>query len=329
MRLSLHRLNILPDYANVPLFQEFNSPLGGVGLQALRDIPLGFPIISEQELFSRVKGQRVTGTQKSLAGFRALSCPVDPWTADRTFAANSFGMGCNVRDQEIQGVFLQSSRLNHSCVPNAHFAWNSTLGRLTVHAVDFIPRNNEILINYRRGSYRNGRDARREELSTDYTFICTCSACEPSAEIGSASEQRRKEMRSLKANIKQNKHSTQPAVRNQRLANIQKFILLLRQEGLVYPQIPDMLMRGIKWYRKELEHATNGNEHARYRAKCVEDALHVARQKLDWDVACTGYGSPEVRQTLTLIGDLKQNDMPCEVERREEHPGYNLRSSGR
>ena len=42
MRLSLHRLNILPDYAKGPSFQEFN-----VGLQNLRDIPLGFPIISE------------------------------------------------------------------------------------------------------------------------------------------------------------------------------------------------------------------------------------------------------------------------------------------
>ena len=329
LRLSLYRLNFLPDYANVPLFQVFDSPLGGKGLQALRDIPLGFPIISEPELFQRVEKQSVTCTQRNLAGFRALSCPVNPWEPDRTFTANSFGMGNNAQGKEIHGIFLQSSRLNHSCVPNAHFAWNSTLGRLTVHAVEKIPRDGEILINYRMGSYRNARNARREELSTDYGFICTCSACEPSPEFGPPSEKRRRQMRSLKANIKQNKHSIEPAVRNQRLANIHKFIALLRQEGLFYPQIPDMLMRGIEWHQKELDRATNGIEHAMYKVKCVEAALNMARQKLDMDVACTGYSSPEVRETLTLIGHLKQRDISGEAERRDERPGYNLRSSRR
>ena len=159
------------------------------------------------------------------------------------------------------------------------------------------------------GSYRNGNDARREELSADYGFHCTCRACEPSPEFPGfvpASEKRRRQMRKLKANMKQNKHSTQPAVRTQRLANIQKFIHLLEQEGLVYPQKPDMLMKGIEWYQKELERATNGSESAMYKAQCVETALGVARQKLDWDVACTGHGSPEVEKTLTLIDDLKQ-----------------------
>ena len=320
LRLSLHRLNILPDYANVPLFQEFNSPLGGTGLQALVDIPFGFPIISEPELFSRVEGQRLTRAQKGFANFKALSCPDDPWTADRTFGANSFGMGTTAQNQEIHGIFLQSSRLNHSCVPNAHFAWNRTSQRLTVHAIENIPRDNEILVNYRIGNYRETRDARRAELSEHYGFICTCRACDQRPLFGSKSEERRRQIRDLDDYIERNRNSKSTDVRARLLANIRASITLLNKEGLIYPRLADMYSEAVWWYEKEMERAT-GAEHSGYKVACLETALQIARDQLYLDVACNGHDSPVVQERLNDIAELKQKGM-------NSH-NYSLRSSRR
>ena len=117
-------------------------------------------------------------------------------------------------------------------------------------------------------------------------------------------------MRDLEQQIKDNKRSTVPDVRNQRLANIKKFILLLQQEGLVYPQQADMYNEEIDWHQMELKYVTTGAEHARYKARCLEEALQIARNKLYLDVACTGYNSPCVKSTLNLIDKLKIGGTP-------------------
>jgi hypothetical protein len=46
------------------------------------------------------------------------------------------------------GLFLEASRINHSCQPNAQHTWNASLGRLTVHALRDIEAGREITISY-------------------------------------------------------------------------------------------------------------------------------------------------------------------------------------
>ena len=283
---------------------QSGSIVAGVGLRALVDIPFGFPIISESALFSRAKGVSVNGTQAALGDFQAFSCPTIPRTLNAVFAANSFGMG-KTGNKENQGIFPAASRLNHSCVPNAYFAWNWKSKTLTVHALGPILSGNEILVNYRVGNYLKPGAERRQELSNDYHFVCHCPACGPNTDFSAASEDRRGQMRTLEQQIEANKRSTVPAVRNQRLGNIKKFILLLQQEGLVYPQQADMYDEEIDWYQRELKYVTTVAEHARYQTRCLEEALQVARNKLYLDVACTGYNSPCVKRTLNLIENLK------------------------
>ena len=309
--------------------EQSNSVVAGVGLRALVDIPFGFPIISEVGLFSKAKGVPVNRTHAELDDFRALSCPTIPWTSDRVFAANSFGMG-KTGSKENQGIFPTASRLNHSCVPNAYFAWNWKSKTLTVHALTPIPSGNEILVDYRVLNYLKTGDERRQELSDDYHFVCNCPACEPNTDFSAASEDRRRQMRELEQQIKDDKRSTVPDVRNQRLANIKKSILLLQQEGLVYPHQADMYDEEIEWYQKELKYVTTGAEHARYKARCLEEALQVARNKLCLDVACTGYNSPCVKSTLNLIDKLKVGGAPRQKEARREPPRVHaLHSMGR
>lgn len=298
LHLSLKRLGIAPSYADVALFSRFRSPLGGEGLRATEHIPSGTPIISEEALFSIVKDRHVNQDQAESRQFKALSSPFQAATPDNRFQANSFGMGSTRRGKELQGIFVRSSRFNHSCVPNAYFAWNEKLKRLTVHAIVDIPNGEEIFVNYRKDDYLHTRAERVQALSRDYNFHCTCPACQPNTQLGRASEWRRRRMREL-----MDPSSTVARDKFQLLADIKFVMVLLRQEGLLYPQLADMYDEEVEWYRREMRSTGNGN--ARYKGRCREEALEAARQKLDLDVTCNGYAAPEVAKTLELISDVK------------------------
>lgn len=319
---SLQTLGLLPTYANMPLYKRFNSPHGGLGLRATRDIPFGTPIISEPELFSKIESRKVTRAQANLAGFAELSCPGPLQTPDARFKANSFEMGKDRKSKNKEGIFLEPSRLNHSCVPNAYFTWNNISKRITVHASDNIPRGEEIFVNYNNKVYHHTRDERREELLTDYHFDCTCRACEPNTEFGRASQDRRRQMHELEGNIDRIENSNIPTDRKALLVNIQAYISLLKTEGLLYPQLADLYDKEVRWYKVEMEQAASGAVHDIYWAKCLEDALRAARDKLRLDIACNGHDSSEVEKTLELIEQLRQSDRPVveEVVERRVNP---------
>ena len=307
----------------MPLYERFDSDVGGSGLRATRDIPLGTPIISEPELFSKVEGKTVTGPQADLPGFQELSCPVNPATPDARFKVNSFGMGTDRNGNKKEGIFLEPSRLNHSCVPNAYFAWNSSSQQITVHASEHIPKGNEIFVNYFHEAYHKTTAQRKKELSDDYQFNCLCRACQPDTAFGIISQERRRQMHNHERNIDRIKDLNTPNDRKQLRAFIQDYICLLEKEGLVYPQLADMYDKEVKWFCDEIERATSGAEHVRWKVECREDALQAARKKLYWDVACNGHDAPIVKNTLKLIGQLKKIDISV----AERH--VNLRRSAR
>lgn len=56
----------------------------------------------------------------------------------------------------------------------------------------------------------------------------------------------------------------------------------------------------------QMENAANGAESATYEAGLLGKAVEAARAKLDWDVVCTGYASPTVKDTLKLMCVLGQ-----------------------
>ena len=319
LRLSLHRLNVLPNYANIPLCKRFNS-FGGVGLQALRDIPFGTPIISEPELFSKAEGKDVTQTQARNRKCQELICPFISDTADARFEANCFAMGKDRQDRRLDGIFMESSRFNHSCVPNAYFAWNPNSHRLTVHAIENIPEGEEIFVNYRAEDYGKPRHERQEALSATYNFVCTCRACDQKPAFGLQSEERRRQIHDLQEYIVHNRNSKETDVREQLLANIQTSIRLLNKEGLIYPQLADMYSEAVWWYQVEVGRATRA-EHSRYKVACLEMALQIARDQLCLDVACNGHDSPVVEEALKNIASLKQMNI--------SRHGYRLRSSRR
>jgi hypothetical protein len=84
------------------------------------------------------------------------------------FQTNCMEMGAGA------AVFLHTSRFNHSCVPNACFAWNAGIGKETIHTMRDVAAGEEITISYVDGEH--DKRLRAWELR-HYGFVCGCEAC--------------------------------------------------------------------------------------------------------------------------------------------------------
>ena len=73
------------------------------------------------------------------------------------------------------GLFLEASRLNHSCRHNAQNTWNATLDQLTIHTLRDIEEGEEITISYLDGS--DNYAARQLSLKNSFGFCCECELC--------------------------------------------------------------------------------------------------------------------------------------------------------
>ncbi|KAJ7572618.1 hypothetical protein C8J56DRAFT_790580 [Mycena floridula] len=74
-----------------------------------------------------------------------------------------------------RALFLNVSRCNHSCGPNAVWKWDAESFSLTLQAVRPISDGQEVTIQYIDSTLP--RDQRREKLRALYGFDCRCSHC--------------------------------------------------------------------------------------------------------------------------------------------------------
>lgn len=106
------------------------------------------------------------------------------------YAANAFG-----------NVFLLGSRINHSCIPNIHFANNSVLKKETFHAVRDSVAGEELTITYIGGT--NHTQSQRQAELDKWGFRCTCPACDNTLQ-GRTREQKRVELSVLDQQLAMN-----------------------------------------------------------------------------------------------------------------------------
>jgi hypothetical protein len=83
--------------------------------------------------------------------------------------------------QKVTTIIVHNniSRANHSCRPNAVYAYDHLQNRGTLRALKAILANQEIFVEYlptEEDSLKSGHD-RREELNRHYGFNCDCDAC--------------------------------------------------------------------------------------------------------------------------------------------------------
>jgi hypothetical protein len=73
------------------------------------------------------------------------------------------------------GLFLEASRINHSCRHNAQNTWNENIGRLTIHALRDIEAGQEITITYLANTSESAE--RKRFLAEKFKFECKCELC--------------------------------------------------------------------------------------------------------------------------------------------------------
>jgi hypothetical protein len=176
-----------------------------------------------------------------------------------------------------------AARFNHSCVPNASFAWNARLSQITIYAIVAIPANTQIKLSYEL-PYQTISE-RAEKLSA-YGFTCACNACGCDAD---ASDIRRARMVILNARIRVASRKQAWASDKPRAAL--ELVRLLKEEGLVGEAL------GLAYH----DAAKGWKRHGR-----LDLAVRYAARELEICIMCYGADSPFVDTTMTFLGELKR-----------------------
>lgn len=93
------------------------------------------------------------------------------------------------------GLFLETARINHACLPNSQHTWNANIEQETVHAVKDIGQGEEITIMYTNGP----SESRQRRLKNAFGFECTCDLCRLPEADRLASDRRLEEIQRLDA----------------------------------------------------------------------------------------------------------------------------------
>lgn len=320
LNMSLQRLHI----SNVKFGTTTTRIQGkGLGVISTMHIPRGALLLAEKALFSvsnvleplsRPNQRSIRAQAPQFPQFQDLFSKDHPPTDESRFDTNNFQMGTDRNGEKTCGIFLEASRFNHSCVPNAHFAWNPELnngqGLLTIYAIQDIDPYHEILVNYHIDDCYKLKDARQAALYDAYGFLCDCAACQrqPRHQFGAKSDARRQKMQTLRTQmIARNWRLNTPSGREAKRQNIIKLIDNIRQEGLICPALAEALDELGKLAKEELSAAKDANTMSAtaYVRDCREIALQLAREKLDLDVRCNGSKSPVVMAVLVFIRYLE------------------------
>ena len=199
------------------------------------------------------------------------------------YEANCYEMGAGTC------ICIDGSRINHSCIPNAHYSWNCSIKRVTVHAVKDIPIDEEITISYC-SAMRNFEERQRE--LEPYVFACNCPACQTDTEFSNRSRIRRQQMRDLYQQIT-GYGDDPPATRTECDHRDEEFAILrlielIDEEGLVYEKSLA--------YRDAAECALKRG--------LTEEALIYASKELDVVYRCVGRDSAYYDETIAYVQSI-------------------------
>ena len=277
------------------------SPGRGLGVFAGKDIRKGTRVLAEKPFFSLAKRPVISLSDINAPNdiskafdrlsvsdqrqFLDLHCPerLGLSCGISIYEANCYEMGAGTC------ICIDGSRINHSCIPNAHYSWNCNIKRVTVHAVKDIPKDEEITISY--CSAMRNYEERQRELEP-YVFACNCPACETDTEFSNQSRIRRQQMRDLDQQIASYGDDL-PAARTERdhrdeVIAILRLIELIDEEGLVYEKSLA--------YRDAAECALKRG--------LTEEALIYASKELDVVFRCVGRDSAYYNETIAYVQSI-------------------------
>ncbi|KAL9075651.1 MAG: hypothetical protein Q9161_001403 [Pseudevernia consocians] len=273
--------NLAPTGHNVEASAPYtikSSPGKGLGMFTTKDIAKGTRILAEKPFFSLTEEAVVSESDPYAPNdvskafdrlpaseklkYLGLHCPERPGCSLilSIYEANCFEMGSGTC------IYLDASRINHSCMPNAYYSWNSSIERVTLHAVKDIAEGEEITISY--CSAYHTLEERKHEL-------------EPQV--------RRQQMLNLNEEIADYQHDP-PSARAEyghrdEQSAILRLINLIDEEGLIYEK---SLV-----YHDAAECALKRGSR--------KNALEYASKELDVDLCCVGRDSPSYTETINFF----------------------------
>ncbi|CAI7568865.1 unnamed protein product [Penicillium glandicola] len=193
---------------NLPLYEKQLMPGKGQALVARSNITKGQLILSEKPFFTTTNLANTAIMEKQIS----IELQKLPKETQRQFLSlhNNFprkhpfsgivrtnALPCSSEPQ-IGGVYPTISRINHSCLPNAHSSWDSASGHENIYAVRSIRAGEEITIAYDHGGTS---DERRRYLKDGFGFDCDCVICSRNPEGLKRSDERRRIIQRLDAAI--------------------------------------------------------------------------------------------------------------------------------
>ena len=230
------------ELAKIPGYKIANTGDKGLGAFALQMFRRGDLIIAEAPLFS-IRKQDDGGPidLKSIASaVHSLSSEevkkyVSLKNADAEGGRYSnpfsgiYSTNAYQTDSDRSGIFLEVSRFNHSCVPNARTSWNPEINRMRVYGLRDIAPGDEIFVSYlaSRNVYGSSRAERQTRLMNRYMFTCACTACVLQGPAAIASDERRLQVKALWESVPY----FLPHQTRDRLLAIVRAIHLLEKEG--------------------------------------------------------------------------------------------------
>lgn len=191
---------------------------------------------------------------------------------------------------DYTSILVRAARFNHSCVPNASFAWNPRLERVTITAVVDIPAGTEIYLSYEL-PYQT-QSQRLKKLSS-YGFECSCVSCTSGVV---ASNKARLRMTALDARIRINRRRKDLV---EMPTDALELVELLKLEGLVGEAL------GLAYH----DVAAGWRKYGR-----LDLAVQYALKELSVCIMCFGSDSPYVDATRAFLQRL-------EVELSTSTPG--------
>jgi hypothetical protein len=189
------------------LFKQIAIPGKGQGLVATEEIEKGTRVLSEPPIFSVPRNSYPGIILKAYEGlglhakqaFSQLHRDIAPsyyqglaQIAKKPIATidpNVLHVIGTYLNNSLGGhIFLQGSRINHSCTPNLEYAWNPNINQGTFHAIEHIKKGEELTISYIPSN--NWTKARRTQELQRWDFACSCPSCEETMDAKVDDEER-------------------------------------------------------------------------------------------------------------------------------------------
>jgi hypothetical protein len=183
-----------------------NTEIKGLGVFALCDIQPGTILLSEAPLVTLIDtGSRADPLDIAVnllsPSRKASFFSLHHFSRNKNESVSRsivYSNGYSIQNDLATGVFETASRINHSCVPNSHYLWKESIGRMVFWNRFKLLEGEEVTVDY---------GHKKKYLEKIYGFECQCGGCTDSgsdARSSSGSESGGfEDMRSLDAVIQE------------------------------------------------------------------------------------------------------------------------------